>query len=149
MGDHERELPTIFSEEADEADEWRGRDPAPWERPDDQESHRGAFGDYGGETGGLIERTFRERIVLVGVTLSGDDTEETDASLDEPAACADCGTDPYCRIDTAAGTCTQDPACNRGFCLIDAAWNMPRRVAEVASADDVSKVLAFANDARR
>ena len=56
MGDHERELPTIFSDEADEADGWRRGDAAPWERPDDQESHRGAFGDYGGETDGLIER---------------------------------------------------------------------------------------------
>ena len=89
MGDHERELPTIFSDEADEADGWRRGDAAPWERPDDQESHRGAFGDYGGETDGLIERTFRERIVLVGVTLGGDDTEETDASLDELALLVD------------------------------------------------------------
>ena len=32
-------------------------------------AHRSAFGEYGGESSGFIERTFRERIVLVGVTL--------------------------------------------------------------------------------
>lgn len=31
--------------------------------------HRGGFGEFGGESGGLIDRTFRERIVLVGVTM--------------------------------------------------------------------------------
>ena len=30
--------------------------------------HRGGFGEFGGESSGLIDRTFRERIVLVGVT---------------------------------------------------------------------------------
>lgn len=51
------------------------------EAPED--SHRGAFGDYGGTAGGLIERAFRERIVVVGVTLSGGDPEQTEADLDE------------------------------------------------------------------
>jgi len=51
--------------------------------PVDDTTHRGAFGEFGGESGGLIERTFRERIVLVGVTLSGEDPADTDASLDE------------------------------------------------------------------
>jgi len=37
----------------------------------------------------LIERTFRERIVLVGVTLSPHSDEETDASLDELALLVD------------------------------------------------------------
>jgi len=54
-----------------------------------EESHRGAFGDYGGESGGLIERTFRERIVLVGVTTGGAAPELTDASLDELALLVD------------------------------------------------------------
>lgn len=45
--------------------------------------HRGAFGDYGGESSGLIDRTFRERIVLVGVTMPDGSADETDASLDE------------------------------------------------------------------
>lgn len=53
------------------------------------ESHRGAFGDYGGATSGLIERSFRERIVLVGVTRDGGDADETDASLDELALLVD------------------------------------------------------------
>jgi GTP-binding protein HflX len=66
-------------------DEWDERtDPI-----EEEESHRGAFGDYGGESGGLIERTFRERIILVGVTLDGGDDEETDAMLDELALLVD------------------------------------------------------------
>ncbi len=35
------------------------------------QGHRGGFGDFGGESSGLIERSFRERIVLVGVELDG------------------------------------------------------------------------------
>ena len=45
--------------------------------------HRGGFGEFGGESQGFIERTFREKIVLVGVVLPSATTEETDASLDE------------------------------------------------------------------
>ncbi len=37
------------------------------------ETHRGGFGEFGGESGGLIDRTFRERIVLVGVTHPGEE----------------------------------------------------------------------------
>jgi GTP-binding protein HflX len=55
----------------------------------EEESHRGAFGDYGGATDGLIERTFRERIILVGVTRAGGDPAVTDASLDELALLVD------------------------------------------------------------
>ena len=40
---------------------------------EDDESHRGAFGDFGGASGALIDRTFRERIIVVGVTLGGGD----------------------------------------------------------------------------
>jgi GTP-binding protein HflX len=50
---------------------------------DDTESHRGALGDYGTTTGSLIERTFRERIIVVGVTLGGGDPERTESDLDE------------------------------------------------------------------
>ena len=32
----------------------------------DRETHRGAFGEFAGESTGLIDRTFRERIVLAG-----------------------------------------------------------------------------------
>ncbi|HMU80355.1 MAG TPA: GTPase HflX [Microthrixaceae bacterium] len=54
--------------------------------PDDiaaGESHRGAFGEFGGESGAFIERTFRERIVLVGVALPGVADDALDESLDE------------------------------------------------------------------
>ncbi len=47
------------------------------------ESHRGAFGEFGGESGAFIERTFRERIVLVGVALPGVSDDVLDESLDE------------------------------------------------------------------
>ena len=69
-----------------------------------------------------------------------------DPRLREPQTCAACESDPYCRLNAAGGTCSQDPACNRGFCQAEAAFNLPQRVAEVASADDVSKVLAFASE---
>jgi GTP-binding protein HflX len=49
----------------------------------DGDTHRGGFGDVGGESRGLIERTFRERIVLVGVTMPPASDDDTDASLDE------------------------------------------------------------------
>ena len=63
------------------------------------ESHRGAFGDYGGESAGLIDRTFRERIVLVGVTMPPDGVEDTEASLDELALLVDtAGADEVARI---------------------------------------------------
>jgi GTP-binding protein HflX len=62
-------------------------------------SHRGAFGEFGGEAGGLIERTFRERIVIVGVTLPGRTDDETQASLDELALLVDtAGADAVERI---------------------------------------------------
>ncbi len=61
--------------------------------------HRGAFGEYGGESSGLIDRTFRERIVLVGVTMPDGSAEETDASLDELALLVDtAGADEVGRI---------------------------------------------------
>ncbi len=54
-------------------------------------SHRGGFGDFGGESSGLIERSFRERIVLVGVDLHGDrdGLDEVERSLDELALLVD------------------------------------------------------------
>ena len=65
----------------------------------DVESHRGAFGDYGGESSGLIDRTFRERIVLVGVTMPSGSADETDASLDELALLVDtAGADEVGRV---------------------------------------------------
>ena len=46
--------------------------------------HRGAFGEYGAtvETG-FLDQSFRERIVLVGVTVAGQSAEQTTESLDE------------------------------------------------------------------
>ncbi|MGY6502174.1 MAG: GTPase HflX [Acidimicrobiales bacterium] len=79
------------------------------ERPVERESHRGAFGDYGGEQGAFIERTFRERIVLVGVTGPGESDEDTDASLDELALLVDtAGADEVARV--VQRRATPDPA---------------------------------------
>jgi len=63
------------------------------------ETHRGAFGEFGGASGGLIERTFRERIIIVGVTLGGGDPERTEADLEELALLVDtAGADVVGRI---------------------------------------------------
>ena len=48
-----------------------------------QESHRGGFGEFGGAESGLIDRAFREQIVLVGVQLAQRTSDEVDANLDE------------------------------------------------------------------
>ena len=50
---------------------------------DEQETHRGGFGEFAGEERGLIDRSFRERIVLAGVSLEGVDKEITESSLEE------------------------------------------------------------------
>lgn len=47
------------------------------------ESHRGGFGDFGGESGAFIERSFRERIVVVGVSFPPHDELAMEESLDE------------------------------------------------------------------
>jgi GTP-binding protein HflX len=65
----------------------------------DEESHRRAFGEFGGESRGLIDRAFRERIVLAGVVLGRDDPEQVDASMDELARLVDtAGADPVARV---------------------------------------------------
>ena len=62
-------------------------------------NHRGGFGEFGGETSGLIDRTFRERIVLVGVTTPPDHPDDTEASLDELALLVDtAGADEVARV---------------------------------------------------
>ena len=62
-------------------------------------THRGAFGEFGGESGGLIDRTFRERIVLVGVTGPDEDDEDTERHLDELALLVDtAGADTVARV---------------------------------------------------
>ena len=61
--------------------------------------HRGAFGDFGGESSGLIDRSFREQIVIVGVTPPGHDEEETERHLDELTLLVDtAGADVVARI---------------------------------------------------
>ncbi len=66
---------------------------------DDEESHRGAFGDYGGESRGFLDRSFRERIVLVGMTREGQTEHDTQASLDELALLIDtAGADEIDRV---------------------------------------------------
>ena len=64
-----------------------------------QETHRGAFGEFGGEASGLIDRAFREQIVLVGVQFPGSSSEEVDQNLDELAQLVDtAGADPVLRV---------------------------------------------------
>src|SRR5690349_21493216 len=71
--------------DADLDDEWDDWD----DTEDGAETHRGAFGDFGGETAALIERTFREKIVLVGVTMPPSDDDDTERSLEELALLVD------------------------------------------------------------
>lgn len=51
--------------------------------PPFRETHRGGFGEFGGETGAFIERTFRERVLVVGVRFPGMDDQDLEESLDE------------------------------------------------------------------
>ena len=75
----------------------------------DDSTHRGAFGEFGGSTSALIERTFRERIIIVGVTLGGGDVEQTEADLDELELLVDtAGADVVARIVQRRST--PDPA---------------------------------------
>jgi len=79
------------------------------QRAEPTESHRGAFGEFGGESGAFIERTFRERIVLVGVDLPPHDPEQVDASLDELSLLVDtAGADEVGRLVQRRGH--PDPA---------------------------------------
>ena len=62
-------------------------------------AHRGAFGEYGGEAGGFIDRAFRERIVLVGVVTPDVTTTAVAESLEELARLVDtAGADPVQRV---------------------------------------------------
>jgi GTP-binding protein HflX len=65
-----------------------------------EETHRGAFGEFGGTVGrGFLDRSFRERIVLVGVTRTGQSRFDTEASLDELALLVDtAGADAIDRV---------------------------------------------------
>ncbi len=61
--------------------------------------HRGGFGDFGGTSDAFIERTFRERILLVGVQFPGATAADVDEALDELALLVDtAGADPIDRV---------------------------------------------------
>lgn len=63
------------------------------------ETHRGAFGEFGGETSAFIERTFRERIIVVGVSFPPHDEEAVEESLDELELLVDtAGADVVARV---------------------------------------------------
>jgi GTP-binding protein HflX len=99
----------------------------------EEESHRGAFGDYGGASSGLIERTFRERIVLVGVTREGGDADDTDASLDELALLVDtAGADAIERVHQ--NRLSPDPATFVGS-------GKAKEIKEIAEAIDCDTVV--------
>ena len=64
-----------------------------------ESDHRGAFGEFGGESEAFIERTFRERIVLVGVQHAGQSLDDVEELLDELALLVDtAGADPIARV---------------------------------------------------
>jgi len=91
--------PTDLDEAGDLGDDLSGASDQESGYDLDQESHRGAFGEFGGESSGLIDRTFRERIVLAGVSLGRADPEATDASMDELARLVEtAGADPVARV---------------------------------------------------
>jgi len=61
--------------------------------------HRGGFGAFAGESSALIDRTFRERIVLVGVTFPFEDELDTEHHLDELTLLVDtAGADSVARV---------------------------------------------------
>jgi GTP-binding protein HflX len=63
------------------------------------ESHRGAFGEFGGESDAFIDRAFREKIVLVGVATGRVDEGQVDRSLDELSRLVDtAGADEVGRV---------------------------------------------------
>ena len=72
---------------------WDAAAPAP------VDEHRGAFGEFGGESEAFIDRAFRERIVLVGVQRDDQGRDEVDEALDELAQLVDtAGADPVARV---------------------------------------------------
>ena len=97
-----------------------------------RDSHRGAFGEYGGESSAFIERTFRERILLVGVDLPPHDPDAVEASLDELSLLVDtAGADEVGRIVQRRDT--PDPATYVGRGKLDEI----HRLAEETDCDTV------------
>ncbi len=96
-------------------------------------SHRGAFGDYGGEERGLIDRTFRERIVLVGVIRDGGSEDATNEALDELSLLVDtAGADEVARVTQRRGA--PDPATFVG-------QGKAQEIYELAEATDADTVV--------
>ena len=94
--------------------------------------HRGGFGEFGGETAAFIERTFRERIILVGVSFPPHDDEGVDASLDELELLVDtAGADVVGRV--VQRRAAPDPATYVGSGKVQAI----REMAEAADCDTV------------
>lgn len=66
---------------------------------DDGDTHRGGFGEFGGEARGLIDRTFRERIIVVAMIGDDSDAEAVDEALDELSQLVDtAGADVVARV---------------------------------------------------
>ncbi len=62
-------------------------------------SHRGGFGEFGADNTGLIDRTYREQIVLVGMQLGDRTISEVEDNLDELARLVDtAGADTVDRV---------------------------------------------------
>jgi len=100
--------------------------------------HRGALGDFGGDAGGaLIERTFRERIVLVGVVGPDESADDVEVSLDELAQLIDtAGADEVARVVQRRDR--PDPATYVGKGKVS-------EIHDVAQAEDCDTVV-FDND---
>ena len=95
-------------------------------------THRGAFGEHGGASSTFIERTFRERIVLVGVATGGASLDDVEAGLDELARLVDtAGADPVARVVQRRDT--PDPATYIGKGKVEEL----RTVAEATDCDTV------------
>lgn len=71
--------------------------------------HRGAFGEFGGTSDAFIDRTFRERIILVGMSGGKNRFVDVEANLDELAQLVDtAGADAIGRVIQRRAT--PDPA---------------------------------------
>lgn len=95
-------------------------------------SHRGGFGEFGGESSGLIDRSFREKIVLVGVSFAGQDEEIIERHLDELELLVDtAGADSVARVIQRRNA--PDPATFIGSGKVDELRNL----CEAVDADTV------------
>jgi GTP-binding protein HflX len=102
--DGESDIPTDSATDSsndgfDESSEREILDGVTDEATGDEETHRGAFGEFGSDTNAFIDRAFRERIVLVGVALPHVHDEDVTANLDELARLVDtAGADEVARF---------------------------------------------------